>query len=147
MGNTVRGVDFCKHFVNKTNHKYHIFNNFDSVSTVDTQNKTVLLQHLIQSASNGDIESIKDLQGKIDFNECDYDGRTALHLAAAEGRYEVVDYLVSHSNVNVNVKDRWGNTPSHEVNKILSESNNERNREYYLKITNLLTIFEKKNNF
>ena len=147
MGNTVRGVDFCKHFVEKTDHQYHIFNNFDSVSNIDTQNKTVLLQHLIQSASNGDIESIKNLQGKIDFNECDYDGRTALHLAAAEGRYEVVDFLVSHSNVNINVKDRWGNTPLHEVNKILNELHNEDNREYYLKITKLLTNFEKKNNF
>ena len=40
----------------------------------------------------------------------DYDGRTALHLAAAEGRDEVVAYLLD-IGVAPNATDRWGGTP------------------------------------
>lgn len=40
----------------------------------------------------------------------DYDGRTALHLAASEGRTASVRYLLE-LGVDVNPTDRWGNTP------------------------------------
>jgi glutaminase len=40
----------------------------------------------------------------------DYDCRTAIHLAAAEGHLDVVRYCAAH-NVDVNVTDRWGNRP------------------------------------
>lgn len=36
--------------------------------------------------------------------------RTALHLAASEGSLRVADYLITNG-ANVNVVDRWGNTP------------------------------------
>lgn len=47
-------------------------------------------------------------------NVSDYDGRAALHLAAAEGRYKVAEYLVN-KGANVHVKDRWGATPLDEA--------------------------------
>eukprot|EP00957_Ditylum_brightwellii_P164899 12554732-Ditylum_brightwellii.AAC.1 len=48
--------------------------------------------------------------GNIDVNEGDYDRRTALHLAAGEGRLEVVE-LLCEAGADVNIEDRWGNRP------------------------------------
>ncbi len=41
-----------------------------------------------------------------DMNEGDYDGRTALHLAAAEGHLNVVRYLCERLRVTPDVRDR-----------------------------------------
>lgn len=46
----------------------------------------------------------------VDLNAGDYDGRTGLHLAASEGQYDIVAYLVA-KKVNVNPVDRMGGTP------------------------------------
>ena len=40
----------------------------------------------------------------------DYDGRTALHIAAAEGNKEVA-LLLMRWNANVNAKDNYNNSP------------------------------------
>jgi glutaminase len=41
-----------------------------------------------------------------------YDGRTALHLAASEGHLSIVQYLIeSGCFIDIIPKDRWGNTP------------------------------------
>jgi hypothetical protein len=42
----------------------------------------------------------------MDMTLCDYDGRTALHLAATEGHLECVTFLLEHCNVPYNTKDR-----------------------------------------
>ena len=60
---------------------------------------------------------IKKIEAKgIDLNSADYDGRTALHLAASEGQAEVVEYLIRRK-VNADVKDRWGGTPSKDAKR------------------------------
>ena len=38
-------------------------------------------------------------------------GYTPLHLAAERGHIECVKTLLSHPNINVNIKDNQGNTP------------------------------------
>ena len=41
----------------------------------------------------------------------DFDGRTPLHLAAANGFKETVEYLLTLEHTNINALDRWFYTP------------------------------------
>nr|CAD7602071.1 unnamed protein product [Timema genevievae] len=41
----------------------------------------------------------------MDMTLSDYDGRTALHLAAAEGHFDCVEFLLEHCRVPHNCKD------------------------------------------
>lgn len=51
----------------------------------------------------------------MDMNLADYDGRTALHLAAAEGHMHCVNFLLKQCNVSHDVRDRWGRSPLDEA--------------------------------
>ena len=46
----------------------------------------------------------------MDINCAEYDGRTALHLAACEGHTKMVELLINN-NANLECKDRFGGTP------------------------------------
>ncbi|CAK9191193.1 unnamed protein product [Sphagnum troendelagicum] len=66
---------------------------------------------LLSYASKGDVDAVKQLLDEgASANASDYDGRTALHLAASEGHVPVVELLLQHG-VDVNPVDRWGDTP------------------------------------
>ena len=67
---------------------------------------------LIQAASIGDLAQVIQMCEKegLSINGCDYDSRSALHLAAGEGRLAVVAYLLA-AGANPNAEDRWGGTP------------------------------------
>ena len=62
-------------------------------------------------ASKGDDDNLLLLLNNgIDPNAKDYDSRSALHLAAAEGKDKIVELLLQFK-ADVNIKDRWGGTP------------------------------------
>ena len=120
MGNPVRGIEFCKQFVEKTHYKYHIFHSVthsEEQGLIPEDNDSKV-QKLISAAAQGELERIRELvfQG-VNLESSDYDGRTPLHLAAVNGHVNVVKYLVEYG-VDKVVKDRWNNTPYDEANKI-----------------------------
>lgn len=71
---------------------------------------TDLAMKLCDAASRGNVELVEALIKKVGVNAADYDKRSALHLAAAEGQIEVVEMLLE-AKANPRVKDRWGFTP------------------------------------
>jgi glutaminase len=123
MGNSVRGVAFCNAFVERTRHRYHIFDSVVNVATAHPlpTDATALQQRLITAAATGNLAEVERLEAteSVHLGTADYDGRTAMHLAAAEGHVGVVRYLLS-KGVSGNPKDRWGNTPHHEAQKMLA---------------------------
>ena len=69
------------------------------------------INKLLGAAQGGDLTEIKHLnfQG-VDLNSCDYDRRTAAHLAASEGHLHVLTYF-AQQGVDMSVTDRWGSMP------------------------------------
>jgi len=66
---------------------------------------------LCTAAGTGDLLQVKRLvEFGVPADACDYDMRTALHVAAAEGFEQIVEFLVM-SQADPNCKDRWGGSP------------------------------------
>ena len=127
----------------RTKHQYHIFRSvtFNKGAASDEQDDIssirsleTLSMRLIHSCASGDVDMVKkiaDFGSKKFIKEGedaaaakrrileagDYDKRTCLHLAAAEGHLEIVKYLIE--NKVSHIQDRWGVTPEHEVRKHL----------------------------
>ena len=112
MGNTVRGVEFCEEIVKLYNFQKNSGESMGLTNQIDpTKNKyelaSQLIIHLLMAASAGDETALKcAYQQGVDMNLGDYDGRTALHLAAAEGHIRCVRFLIEVCNVKHDVKDR-----------------------------------------
>ncbi len=147
-GNTVRGLEFCRYFVKNTKNKFHIFHSItfqnDSSRFQVSQNKEILEQQLINAAADGDLDFIKSITKDVNLSCKDYDSRTPIHLAAGEGHYDIVEYLIDN-NVEFEVKDRWGTTPLEEAIKGTQGFYSEEKKTMYEKIKELLENIKKKN--
>ncbi len=120
-GNSVRGIDFCQRLVKTFN-----FHNYDNLTNVSgkkdprlnrIQDQASQVNGLIWAASKGDLSAIQQQVWRgAELNCADYDLRSPLHLAAAEGQANVVAFFIDQKRMNVedielNPRDRWGNTP------------------------------------
>ncbi|VIO93313.1 glutaminase DH11.1, putative [Brugia malayi] len=116
MGNSVRGVSFCKKMIETFN-----FHNYDSLLHADTKkidprkrgvpNESELILEMMFATKKGNIDDVRRMfLGGIDLNMSDYDGRTPLHLAASEGQSLMVDFFLDIAHVNPLVRDRWNRT-------------------------------------
>jgi len=123
IGNSVRGQQFCKELVDLFN--FHRFDNLrhSDKKKLDPRRESFEVQGLtvvtlLFAAVAGDVTALHRhyLQG-LDMSLCDYDGRTALHLAAAEGQFACVEFLVQTCGVAVAPIDRWGHTPLAEAER------------------------------
>jgi len=71
---------------------------------------------LCSAAQRKDLASLRDIVASGgDVNAADYDGRTALHVACAQGQLAVVKYLLSRTKVKVNCVDKQGRTPLYDA--------------------------------
>uniref|UniRef100_A0AAQ6A9E7 glutaminase n=1 Tax=Amphiprion ocellaris TaxID=80972 RepID=A0AAQ6A9E7_AMPOC len=120
LGNSVRGIQFCTDLVELFN-----FHNYDNLRHFakkhdprreggDQRVKSVI--NLLFAAYTGDASALRRFAlSSMDMEQRDYDSRTALHVAAAEGHTEVVRFLLEACKVNPVPRDRWGNTPMDEA--------------------------------
>uniref|UniRef100_A0A3B3VPF8 glutaminase n=1 Tax=Poecilia latipinna TaxID=48699 RepID=A0A3B3VPF8_9TELE len=116
VGNSVRGIHFCQELVSQFN-----FHNYDNLRHFvkkqdprrqdgDDRNKSVF--NLMFAAFSGDVSALRRFAlSSVDMDLKDYDSRTALHIAAAEGHIDVVKFLIDTCKVDPFVQDRWGNLP------------------------------------
>lgn len=89
--------DNLKHAANKKDPRRHKY-----------ETRGLSIVNLLFSAASGDLAAMRRhrLSG-MDMTLSDYDGRTALHLAAAEGHLNCVQFLIEQCGVPVDPRDRY----------------------------------------
>lgn len=116
QGNSVRGVDFFTR-LNQV-YSFHVFDPHEQGGAkkwpVQSESKREFIANVSAMCSAAAANNVPDLRrlylSGIPVNIEDYDHRTPLHLAAAEGCKEAAEWLLS-MGADANKKDRRGCTP------------------------------------
>lgn len=86
--------------------------NFQINSAGDKAKKEELLDKWFSAAYDGNLKTIRDLVGNVDINAQNFRGLTALHCAVFGTHEEVVKYLLTVPEIDINFQDHSeGNTP------------------------------------
>ncbi|KAF3857284.1 hypothetical protein F7725_009143 [Dissostichus mawsoni] len=102
LGNSVRGIQFCT----VTRNHFTVEHFVDSIVV-----KSVI--NLLFAAYTGDVSALRRFAlSSMDMEQRDYDSRTALHVAAAEGKTQRRRSLAP---LTLRCLCRWGNTPQDEA--------------------------------
>ena len=84
------------------------------VETLQTKSEKQVAQlsDMLYAAAAGNLEVVEEAvtKGGVNVCEADYAGQSALHVAAAAGRHNVVEFLIQHK-ASVNKQDHFGKTP------------------------------------
>lgn len=118
-GISERGLDFCRKMTQQF--KFHIHDRVPGSNSLaldpsrhNGNNNDRDLHILLLAASKGDIRAFKLLHnvcGAELVNCGNYDGRTAMHIACQECKLNIIEYILTHSDLKTDMKDRWGKTP------------------------------------
>ena len=102
------GLDMCQ----IGEHAYDLDEHGISQYVHSYGNSADAIAKLCDAASEGKLTQLEVMvRSGIDPSQGDYDCRTPLHLAAAEGHIDIIKFLCMHHKVDVAAQDRWGMTP------------------------------------
>ncbi|KAG5839634.1 hypothetical protein ANANG_G00207000 [Anguilla anguilla] len=120
FGNSWKSVHFCEELVLTFQlHSFDVRTPFRQVVAYrqwKAESEGYQIMNILLAAYRGDVQSLRRyfLSG-ADLNAVDYDGRSALHVAASEGHVEVIKFLIENAGANPLANDRWGNTALQEA--------------------------------
>ncbi|XP_068169106.1 glutaminase liver isoform, mitochondrial isoform X2 [Antennarius striatus] len=121
-GNPWRAVHFCQELISMFQlHSFDIRTPFRQILAYrqwKAESEGYQIMNVLLAAFKGDIQTLRRyyLSG-VDVNAVDYDGRSALHVAAAEGHTEVIRFLLENAKVNAALKDSF---MSHQMGELSS---------------------------
>ncbi|XP_054476606.1 glutaminase liver isoform, mitochondrial [Anoplopoma fimbria] len=121
-GNPTRAVHFCQELISTFQlHSFDIRTPFRQILAYrqwKSESEGFQIMNVLLAAFKGDVQALRRyfLSG-VDVNAVDYDGRSALHVAAAEGHTEVIRFLLQNTGANKALRDRWGSSPLQEATR------------------------------
>ncbi|XP_023669625.2 glutaminase liver isoform, mitochondrial isoform X1 [Paramormyrops kingsleyae] len=116
FANSWKAVHFCEELVSTFQlHSFDIRTPFRQVVAYrqwKAESEGYQIMNILLAAYRGDVQSLRRyfLSG-VDMNAVDYDGRSALHIAASQGQTEAAKFLIENAGASISVRDRWGTTP------------------------------------